>query len=250
MIIREVWLHGPLRKKYGGPFRLAVDSAAEAVRALAMQIPGFIDDVRSRDFIVVRGDLRRGMRLDESQLDMGLGNAHLHLFPVPQGAKGSGGGILKIIVGVVLVAVSIVTGGAGSPSLFAFAGGATVSTIAAGLGVSLVLSGISQLISPTPKSVTATNQVASYVFAGPENVTAQGVAVPVVYGRARCGSVVVAAALRNDFMGLGAYLPYGAGYYASTAWAGYSSTPYYGPPTVVDNGAGGIFDGAGAGGGG
>tara|TARA_Y100000034_G_scaffold39441_1_gene48679 strand:- start:249 stop:1232 length:984 start_codon:yes stop_codon:yes gene_type:complete len=47
---------------------------------------------------------------------------------------------------------------------------------------------------PKPKDAIETN---SYLFAGTENVTAQGVPVPLGYGRLRVGSVVLSSAVRH-----------------------------------------------------
>ena len=47
---------------------------------------------------------------------------------------------------------------------------------------------------PKPKDAVETN---SYLFAGTENIAAQGVPVPLGYGRLRVGSVVVSAAVRH-----------------------------------------------------
>jgi len=40
--LRTIRLYGPLGTRFGREFRLAVDSPAEAVRALCVLLPGFM----------------------------------------------------------------------------------------------------------------------------------------------------------------------------------------------------------------
>jgi predicted phage tail protein len=199
MVVREVWLHGRLRKKYGSPFRLAVKSAAEAIRALSAQLKGFRFDVAKMDFWVVYGELRRGVSIPLEAVDINLGSKPLHFYPVPQGAKsGSGGALLKTVIGAALITASFFAPEAAAAAGFSIAVGTAAASITLGLGVSLFLGGISSLISPHPQSSTTQQTTPGYVFQGPANVTAQGVSIPVVYGTCMCGTVVIAASLSNS----------------------------------------------------
>ncbi len=76
------------------------------------------------------------------------------------------------------------------------------------VGAALVLSGISGLLAPTPVTKDENGNTKKNVFNGPENVTAQGVPVPIGYGRLVVGSAVINAALtveeptiNYDYMG-------------------------------------------------
>jgi len=71
------------------------------------------------------------------------------------------------------------------------------ATIATGIGASLIISGVSQLLTPTPKYDTGSDeeQKQSYVFSGPVNTSAQGQAVPLGYGRMIIGSAVISMGL-------------------------------------------------------
>jgi predicted phage tail protein len=68
------------------------------------------------------------------------------------------------------------------------------------MGASMVLGGIVQLLSPTPKidsgigSEDALHRP-SYNFNGVVNTTAQGHPVALAYGRVICGSAVISAGL-------------------------------------------------------
>lgn len=209
--MNTIHLHGALRG-FGGPFTLDVRTPAEAVRALCNLRPGFEDALRRGVFRVIRGKRRTGQHLDQSELAINL-NGEMHLVPVPRGAKNQGGA--KVVVGVALIAVaSVLTFGVGgfaggaaatggllglSGSAAATVGGLVINT-AFGLGLSLTLTGVSMLLSPQPKSRTnnETEQERSYLFGGAQNTTEQGVAVPLIFGRIRTGSVVISASLEAD----------------------------------------------------
>ena len=203
--MNTIHLHGALRA-FGGPFTLDVRTPAEAVRALCHLRPGFEDALRRGVFRVIRGPRRTGQHLDQGELGINLAGT-LHLVPVPRGAKNQGGA--KVVVGVALIAVAVAAtwyaggiGGAGAAALLGTseAVGALAFNAAVGLGLSLTLTGVSMLLSPQPKSRTnnETEQERSYLFGGAQNTTEQGVAVPLVFGRIRTGSVVISASLEAD----------------------------------------------------
>ena len=65
------------------------------------------------------------------------------------------------------------------------------------LGASLVIGGVAQLLTPTPKLTQGADSEGdprkSYSFSGVQNTSRAGVPVPVVYGETLVGSVVVSA---------------------------------------------------------
>jgi predicted phage tail protein len=63
-------------------------------------------------------------------------------------------------------------------------------------GASLVIGGIAQLLTPTPKiSQDEGDPRKSFSFSGIQNVSRAGVPVPVVYGETLVGSVVISAGI-------------------------------------------------------
>ena len=91
---------------------------------------------------------------------------------------------------------------AGATGAGVVAGGAfltTVGTALSAVGAGLVLTGVADIISPTPDPLSMgreeQNQLESFSFSGIVNVSRQGVPVPVVLGRAYAGSVVVSSGL-------------------------------------------------------
>jgi predicted phage tail protein len=64
------------------------------------------------------------------------------------------------------------------------------------LGASLLLGGIAQLLTPTPKiSQDEADPRKSFSFSGIQNTSRAGVPVPVVYGETLVGSVVISAGI-------------------------------------------------------
>jgi predicted phage tail protein len=69
----------------------------------------------------------------------------------------------------------------------------------AGIGAAWSLGGIAQLLTPTPKLGTSENDPRrSYSFSGIQNVSRQGVPVPVIYGEVFTGSVVISAGINTE----------------------------------------------------
>ena len=120
------------------------------------------------------------------------------LAPVIEGSKNALG---TILTGVALIGLAALAGPAAFGALsgaWAAGWGATAGYFAAHVGVGLVLGGLSQLVSPTPKSGSPAERPEnkpSNIFNGPVNTTAQGHPVPVCYGRLIVGSAVISAGI-------------------------------------------------------
>jgi len=192
--MNEVHLHGRLKEEFGGPFQLEIRDAKEAIRALGIQLDGFIDAIKDGYWRVMRGDAD----LDEDSLDLGLGDQDLHIIPATQGAGGDGAG--KILAGALMVGAAFFTGGA---SLAAWG---SMATMMGAVGAGLVIAGASMMMAPTPETGNYEDKEKdeqSYLFNGPVNVNKQGVAVPLIYGEVVTGSVVVSAGIRAEDIPIG-----------------------------------------------
>ncbi|WP_115530260.1 tail assembly protein [Xanthomonas campestris] len=183
--VRVVRLYGTLRAKFGKEFRLAVASPAEAISALSVQLPGFQAFLmgakdRGLTFAVFNG--RRN--LSEDQLHDPPGDDAIRIAPVLQGSKR--GGVLQTIIGAVLIVAGalLITTPFGVPLVSA--------------GVSMVIGGVVQMLSPTQKGLgtqDSPDNRPSYAFNGPVNVQAQGNPVPLAYGRCWIGSAVISGGI-------------------------------------------------------
>ena len=77
----------------------------------------------------------------------------------------------------------------------AMLGAGRLSQAAFYLGGALVLQGVSDLLTPTPQIPEAEQTPESSAFTSPLNVSMPGIAVPLVYGTAICGSIVVSTSI-------------------------------------------------------
>lgn len=191
--LREVRLYGRLGAQFGRIHMLAVSSAAEAIRALCVLVPGFERALADSDAHGVRYACFLGKQnIGEDDMRRPVGGDAIRIAPILAGAKQAG--LFQTILGAVLVAVAVVyTGGVGA----AFAASGWAGT-AAVLGASLMLGGVVQMLSPQQKGLSAQDSAdngASYNFNGPVNTSAQGNPVPLLYGRMIVGSSVISAGI-------------------------------------------------------
>jgi len=205
----RIHLHGALGRRFGRLADYQVRDAAEAIRALAANHPDFEKIFREGSYRLVRGPRSRGgIDLTLDTLTLGLGSADLHIIPVPAGAKSGGAG--KAIMGALVMVVAIAAAQPWAAASVSTAMGAEFSIAGVGLGVSygsvalfgasMMLSGISQMLSPTPK-VNLPDNTQSYLFSGPANVSEQGGSVPLVYGRCWVGSTVISSGMDTEQIG-------------------------------------------------
>lgn len=188
--MKTIILLGELGKRYGRKHLLDVKSPAEAVRALCANFKDFAS------FVSASADRNVGYRVLNKRDDVGLDELHnpasqrITIAPVVAGAGGTVG---KILLGAALIAASILVPGLAAVTLF---GTTTLATVAFGVGVSLALGGVAQMLAPQPKfDGPQEEQQPSYVFNGAVNTTAQGQPVPVGYGRMVVGSAVISAGI-------------------------------------------------------
>lgn len=184
-VLREIRLYGRLGETYGRVHRFAVRSVAEAVQALCANFPSFESDLVGSDPRNTRYKVWSGARrLGEKELQMGGGGV-IRIAPVLAGAKEAG--VFQTILGVVLVVVGAVLVYTGY--------GAPVGQYLMQVGGALILGGVIQMLMPTPKADKARDQPTSNFFDGPAQTTAQGNAVPLLYGELFVGSAVISAGI-------------------------------------------------------
>lgn len=197
--LRAIHLHGALGERFGPRFELAVDSPADALRGLLTQLPGFRETLAPGRWIVVRGPLTATpAALGDIATGFGPHEAELHLIPAIEGAGGRSGG-LSLILGVALIGVSFLIPPAAGVGL-GLAQGALANAVL-GTGISLALSGVSQLLSPVSRSDYAQRErLRSDVFSNPGLVAEPGAPWPVNFGRFEAGGVVASVGLYVEEM--------------------------------------------------
>lgn len=194
-MLTTVKLHGYL-KKFGKEYRLDIESPREAVRALACQIPGFMERIRAGEFRVIRGKNKISNAINEEELCMCMGDfSELHIVPVANGSKNNG--VLKVILGVVLIGAAFMVAGASAAGMSATVFGSFTAGNMLMLGAGMLLNGLGQMLSPTPTvdSNESPDSRPSYLFSGNQNITAEGNIIPVAYGAPWCGSLVLSAGM-------------------------------------------------------
>jgi predicted phage tail protein len=194
MTLRKIKLYGELAKFVGERVLEAeVSNMAQVMKFLCVNFKGIEKHMYDQHYKVSAGS----WELSEEELHYPTGQSDISIVPVVAGA---GGNVGRIILGAALITLAFTTGGAslaGLSSGTAFASAAGWASTAASVGASLVLSGISGLLTPVP-SVPNSEQDPrrSFSFSGIQNTSRAGVAVPIVYGsEVLVGSVVISAAI-------------------------------------------------------
>lgn len=192
----NVRFYGSL-KQFGSEFNLDCKTPAEVVHALTSQIPKLRQFIQQGLFTV-----RVGREyLDNRYLEQGLSqklkdDATVHFTPTLKGSKR--GGVFGVIAGTVLIAGALVLGPLGLGVL-----GSTSAMMIGGLGASMLLGGVAQMLTkmPTMRGVTPTGAAKTEInkeekkqstsFSNLSNMVAQGKSMPLAYGLIRTGTLVI-----------------------------------------------------------
>ena len=202
----KITIYGDLAKIVGNRvFHAKINSVIDAYRFLKCNFPELQSYMLEKNYIVKVGD----RNIDETELFYPVGSDDIKIVPIASGAGKAG----KVITGGLLIGASFLFPGAG---LFgttgAFGGAAATKGVAglmtgigsfiSGVGASMVLGGIDQVITPTPPdfqtsvgSGSNANAGKNMTFNGIVNSSASGIGVPICYGEVFTGSVVVSAGI-------------------------------------------------------
>lgn len=183
--MKTIKVYGQLAKELGQRvFHAEVESVAEAVRFLVSNFPHLEHHMVNQHYRV-----RAGKHvLTEHELHHPVGSTEvISITPVIAGR----GAIGRIIVGVLLIAASFFIPGV---ALF----GVALGPILFGVGASLVLGGVAQLISPVPNPNLNPGgekdpKMQSYSFSGIQNTSRSGLPIPIIYGEVIVGSITISA---------------------------------------------------------
>jgi len=196
-MLRKLKLYGELAEFIGHKeFEVKVNSISQAVSFLVCNFPKSEAYIAERSYKVLVGDYEVG----EDELAHPIGQSDLHIVPVIAGA---GGTTRKILGGAALIGLGVLSGGA----TFAASGFTgvgflgTATAVAGNIGIGLVLSGVSDLLTPTPKPVDFSSEQdprISFKFSGIQNTSRAGTPVPIVYGEIFTGSVVISAGVDTE----------------------------------------------------
>jgi predicted phage tail protein len=191
-MLRKIKLYGKLAKFIGHRVLEAdVATAAEAVRFLLANWPELEAHMSDQHYRVSVGTYD----IDLEELHHPAGAAPISFVPVVAGA----GAVGRILAGIAIIAFAIVTAGAGLIAGLGLGFGASTAISIGLVGLSLVVGGIAQLLTPTPKVAQGVDNQddprKSYSFSGIQNTSRAGTPVPIVYGETLVGSVVISAGI-------------------------------------------------------
>tara|TARA_R100001460_G_scaffold41508_1_gene77209 strand:+ start:3517 stop:4821 length:1305 start_codon:yes stop_codon:yes gene_type:complete len=215
---QTVRLLGELGERYGADHEYYnLRTPAEAIKLLCINHPKLVKELaHAHEHGVGYRVIQAGTDLDYPDLQLPLGKNDLIVTPVITGSGGDSTG--RILLGVGLVALSFVTIGSATALGGLFAGignaGAFGSAAIGSIGASLILGGVSDLLSPQPtipglsglqgpitnenlggpQSVQrATSGVQTYAYSGPANTIGQGATIPVAYGEVLAGGHLISS---------------------------------------------------------
>ena len=194
-MLRKIKLYGHLREHTGlKEVEAYVDSVRDAVSFLTCNWPKLEAQIVQNNYHVLLDEDDVG----EEELLHPIGNANISFIPVVEGSGKFG----KILAGAALIGSAFLFTPLTMGSFFSpivakgsFAAAMPLTKAAIGLGGALVLSGVSDLLTPTPQIPEAEQTPESSAFTSPLNVSMPGVAIPLVYGTAICGSIVVSTSI-------------------------------------------------------
>ena len=190
-MLRKIKLYGKLAKFIGHRVLEAdVATAAEAVRFLLANWPDLEAHMSDQHYRVSVGTYD----LAEDELHHPAGAAPISFVPVVAGAGATG----RIILGALLIVGAFFTGGA-TIGLLGLAAPVAVSSVLLFAGATLLLGGVAQLLTPTPRVAQGADGQddprKTYSFSGVQNTSRAGTPVPIVYGETLVGSVVISAGI-------------------------------------------------------
>ena len=194
-MLRKLKLYGELEEFIGHKeFEVKVNSISQAVSFLVCNFPKSEAYIAERSYKVLVGDYEVG----EDELAHPIGQSDLHIVPV---IAGSGGGTRKILLGAALIGGAFLLGPTGFMTAEKLTTGVVLAKSTAYVGASLALSGVADLLTPTPKTPDFSSEQdprLSFQFSGIQNTSRAGTPVPIVYGEIFTGSVVISAGVDTE----------------------------------------------------
>ena len=201
-MLRKIKLYGELAEFVGHKeFEVKADTLASAVSFLINNFEGIEKYMSPKYYQVKVGNYV----IDESEIDYPIGKQDIHFVPAISGA---GRGFGKILLGAALIGLAIAAPGAGfsfgSKGVGFIATGAAPSAFMAGvgnLGIALVLTGVSEMLTPLPKRQEFNSEEdprLSFSFGGTQQTGRAGTPVPLVFGEIFTGSVVISGSVDTE----------------------------------------------------
>ena len=203
-MLRKIKLYGELAEFVGHKeFEVKADTLKSAVSFLINNFEGIEKYMSPKYYQVKVGNYEIG----EDELTYPIvKKEEIHFIPVITGA---GRGFGKILLGAALIGVAILAPGAGfmAGGGFGFAGAGAMAgkfsfaAMLGNIGIGLVLTGVSEMLTPLPKKHEFSSEEdprLSFSFGGTQQTGRAGTPVPLVYGEIFTGSVVISGGIDTE----------------------------------------------------
>lgn len=193
--LTNIYLGGKLGTTFGKHWKLRVNSVAEAIRAIDVNVKGrlckYLYAQGNKKFYKIAVGKKTAL-LDLKEISNRSGQSSIYIMPTVKGRNGGWGKIGAAIA----IAVATYFGAPWLGSTFSLQAStvAQISQIGYTLAASLALGGITQLLTPTPNNQPS---VGSNLFNGNAASVEQGAAVGIVYGRALVSPTPICISFNN-----------------------------------------------------
>jgi predicted phage tail protein len=189
--VKTIFLEGKLGKLFGRKWELFVSSPAEAMRAINVNTGGrfraYLETEGSKKHYKVAVGNKKNIIDTQNTLSFPLNDNFIYILPVIKGKSDE----LKIVAGVVLIAVAYYAGF-----------GEFVTQTLYSTGASLVLGGIAGLLTSVPnfdqESGEEDSNRQSNIFQGNVAAIAQGVGVGMAYGRILVAPMPISVSIETE----------------------------------------------------
>ena len=195
---RKLKLHGKLAEFVGHKeFDVELKSVGQAVSFLINNFPQ-VESYMSPNYYQVKVG---NYDIIEDEIHYPTGKDDIHFVPVISGA---GRGFGKILLGAALIGLAFMLPGGLAAKIGPggiLKGGITggfLGKAMVGIGASLVLSGVSDMLFPMPEDDFSEDPRLSFNFSGLQNTSRAGTSVPIVYGEIMTGSIAISAAVDTN----------------------------------------------------
>ena len=198
-MLRKLKLYGELAEFVGHKeFEIEASNIPKVISFLVNNFPQIEPYMNPKYYQVKVGNYA----IDKEELHNPIGvQEDVHIVPVIAGA---GRGFGRALLGAALIGAAFLL-----PVKIPFAplkvglggvtGGSMLAKSLVYLGGALVLSGVSEMLYPTPKLTEREDDPRlSFNFSGTQNTSRAGTPVPIVYGEIVTGSVVISGAIDTD----------------------------------------------------
>lgn len=178
---RRIHLVGAYAGFHEGPIEVEGATPWDAIEAVTSQLSGFRPDpVAGRKVIQVLG-------FDSMEALKSAARETVDLYVSPPLMFGKNNGLVQVLIGAALIAVSFIPG-IGMGVTLGLGGKLTLGAAFAGAGISMVIGGVIQMISPQPQlSGRNEEEARSKYLSGIQNTVAIGTPIPILYGRRKAG---------------------------------------------------------------